>query len=81
MQSSAKKVLPATTDILNRTGIQPGDKREKQPMAIQLKDGEVFPTTQGHYLTCGYHVDVECDIAWASDVNLYLPVPEWIGWC
>ena len=56
------------------TGVKPGDKRENVFMPLPLTGNEIFPSTVGRYLKCEYHVDVNCDISWASDVTLHLPV-------
>merc|ERR1711998_131755 len=54
-------------------GVKPGEKRDSVYMPLPLT-GEVFPSTQGQYLKCEYHVDVNCDISWASDVSMHMPI-------
>lgn len=55
-------------------GVKPGDKRDGVAMPLPLVGNEIFPSTCGMYLKCEYHVDVNCDISWASDVMMHLPV-------
>jgi len=55
-------------------GVKPGDKRDSVAMPLPLVGNEIFPSTCGMYLKCEYHVDVNCDISWASDVMMHLPV-------
>merc|ERR1711865_423507 len=57
-----------------KEGIQPGEKKDGVQMPINLAGNGIYPSTEGHYLKCHYQVLINCDIAWASDVELRLPV-------
>ena len=56
------------------TGIKPGETKDNVYMPINLSGGGIHPSTQGRYLKCEYHVCINCDISWASDVELNLHV-------
>jgi len=61
-------------DYLENSGIKPGETKDNVYMPINLSGGGIHPSTQGRYLKCEYHVCINCDISWASDVELNLHV-------
>lgn len=48
-----------------------GGEARRVPLMIP---GNVQPATKGQIVFCEYWIDVECDIAWAPDIEIHLPV-------
>lgn len=53
-----------------------GDKEIRQ-LSINLQDdkhGKLQPETKGRLVQCRYWIEVECDIPWAPDIEITLPI-------
>jgi len=54
-------------------GVAPGETADRD-LELQIPE-DMEPSTSGEkYVKCKYHVDVECDVAYAPDIEVHLPI-------
>lgn len=56
-------------------GVPAGEKQERSlPLTLSGKPGVFIPATSGRHVQVSYQLEVECDIAFAFDIEAHLPV-------
>jgi len=65
--------------------VAPKTDSPQRVMPLQLQGQHVVPSTNGNLISCTFRYDVECQIDWAPDIELHMPVtiyapqppPQW----
>jgi len=48
------------------------DSKKKKDFVLDFHiKPEIQPSTHGHLITCDYHLDIECDVPWAGDLEVH----------
>lgn len=59
------------TEEVNRNEFNGVDKKSKSDVVLNYTlPTNIFPSTQGSLISCKYHLDIECDVAMAFDLEV-----------
>jgi hypothetical protein len=75
LQIRAKGFSKRITEEMNRMEFEGvGEKSAMDKVIPFTVAGNVFPTSLGHLVQCQYHLDIECDVPMAFDLEHHVPV-------
>eukprot|EP00727_Mastigamoeba_balamuthi_P012795 m51a1_g8138 hypothetical protein (321) ;mRNA; f:16554-18062 len=74
LKVKAKGETRTLTEEVSRDTFEGVDKKSELEKVFNFKLPNVFPSANGKLVQCNYHLDIECDVPMAFDLEHHVPV-------